>query len=317
MNEFNTKFIDNKGLSFLHLNIRSLKKHFENLNCLINDSKKQLDIIALSETRIERNNSHSNQLKNYSFESNGTESTAGGTGIYVSNTLNYIPRHDLSSYMYVPKELESTFIELKLNNSNMIIACIYKHPGFNSNTFITNYLSVILNKINKESKQIVLLGDFNINLLNYENSEDVKFFVDTVQSFSIFPTISKPTRITNNSETLIDNILLSSNTKKTYFSGNLSIGISDHLPQFLILNETKYNTNKNHTIYKDWNRFNYGEFKESFRRIDWNESLKLEDKNPNRSFDIFYDLLNKLTHQNLPTKKITHNQIKKEHKPCV
>ena len=54
-------------------------------------------------------------LKKYNFEYTPTvtltESTSGGTILYIANHLAYKPRDDLK--IYKTNELESTFIELK------------------------------------------------------------------------------------------------------------------------------------------------------------------------------------------------------------
>ena len=50
------------------------------------------------------------------------------------------------------------------------------------------------------------MGDFNINLLNYEKHEDTTTFIDLMHSFSFISLINRPTRITDNSATLIVNI---------------------------------------------------------------------------------------------------------------
>ena len=75
--------------------------------------------------------------------------------------------------MYKSKLLESTFIEMKVVLMGVLM---------------------------------VLMSDFNINLLYQENRE-VFNFVDVLSSNSFFPTITLPTRIANNTISLIDNIL--------------------------------------------------------------------------------------------------------------
>ena len=40
------------------------------------------------------------------------------------------------------------------------------------------------------------MGDFNINLLNYDHDHSVKDFVDCMYSFGLFSLVTKPTRIT-------------------------------------------------------------------------------------------------------------------------
>ena len=108
--------------------------------------------------------------------------------------------------------------------------------------FNANFLAPFLNKVNKENKNIVLLGDFNINLLNCDSLNSHSNFLDTLGSYQILPCITLPTRVTNHSSTLIDNIFASP-TPFTSISGNIEIGISDHLPQFLLL-ETGFKFNK-------------------------------------------------------------------------
>ena len=107
-------------------------------------------------------------MNNFSFEFSSTESSAGGTLLYAANHLSYKPRLDLN--IYKSTELESTFIEiLNPKKSNIIIGCIYKQHSMYLNDFNSNYLNNLLDKASKEQKSVFLLGDFNVNLLNYNN----------------------------------------------------------------------------------------------------------------------------------------------------
>ena len=60
-----------------------------------------------------------------------------------------------------------------------------------------------------------IVDNFNINLLDYKNSKEVKSFVDILGSSLITPTISLPTRITTHSSTLTDYILVLSLVRKS------------------------------------------------------------------------------------------------------
>ena len=104
-----------KSLSMFHINTCSLSKNFDDLEYLLKTTNMNFDIIAISETRITKNinNILSNiNLNNYAFEFTPTESSAGGTLIYVANYLAYKPRTDLE--IYKKAHLESTFIEIIL-----------------------------------------------------------------------------------------------------------------------------------------------------------------------------------------------------------
>jgi hypothetical protein len=64
------------------------------------------------------------------------------------------------------------------------------------------------------------MGDFNLDLLKYDNHEDTNNFINTMSSFFFQPLILQPTRITNHSATLIDNVF-SNLVEHTQLSGNI------------------------------------------------------------------------------------------------
>ena len=196
----------NKSLSMFHINSCSLNKNFDDLEYLLKCTNKKFDVVAVSETRITRNTSKlcNISLKNYSVESTPTESTARGTLLYIANHLSYKPRNDLN--IYKKSELESTFVEIiNPKKSNIIVGVIYRHPSMDVTDFNQNYLNGLLDKISKEEKNIFLLGDFNINLLNYNEHRPTNDFLDSLASSSLLPYILQLTRLTGQSKTLIDN----------------------------------------------------------------------------------------------------------------
>ena len=71
------------------------------------------DIIAISETRVTKNISLLNNLNfnNYSFEFTPTETSAGGTLLYIANHLSYKCRNDLNIY----KKMNWNLLLLKLS----------------------------------------------------------------------------------------------------------------------------------------------------------------------------------------------------------
>jgi len=72
------------------------------------------------------------------------------------------------------------------------------------------------------------MGDFNINLLNYDSDNSVSEYMDMVSSFSFLPYITAPTRLTPHSKTLIDNIFYNGLVDEAH-SGNLITSLSEHL----------------------------------------------------------------------------------------
>ena len=54
----------------------------------------------------------------------------------------------------------------------MIIGCIYKHPKQGTHDLNENYILRLMDKLSREKKGILIMGDFNINLLKYNNDTD-------------------------------------------------------------------------------------------------------------------------------------------------
>ena len=174
--------------------------------------------------------------------------------MYIANHLSYKPLQDLN--IYKKNELESTFIEImNPKKSNIIVGTIYKHPSMDLTDFNSNYVNSLLEKISKEQKSVFLLGDFNINLMNYNVHNPTNEFSDSPASNSFLPYILPPTRITSHSKTLIDNIFTNI-TLPDSISGNLTATISDHLPQFLIVPNIFSNppSNKSNIYERDWSK---------------------------------------------------------------
>ena len=197
------------SFSFFHLNVASLPLNFESLHATLSLLNHNFDIIGITETRLKKGPSSPNNLniENYSIEETLTESSAGGTRLYISNKLAYKPRFDLQ--IYKKGHLESSFIEIINDKSpNTIIGCIYRHPSMPLQEFNEDHMEVVIQKLSKEqNKQVFLMGDINVDLLKASQDKHSSIFLNILESNSLIPQILLPTRINNRSSTLIDNIL--------------------------------------------------------------------------------------------------------------
>ena len=175
-------------------------------------------------------------LPNYNFiENHRRARSGGGVGLYLSENVKYKDRSDLS---IVDENMESIFIEImaeSLNVSkNVIIGVVYRPPGTDLKQF-SDILSNMLNDIRSEHKMCYLLGDWNINLLNYDSHTLTTNVVDLFYSFGFMPLINRPTRISNTTATIIDNIYTNAYSDLTNSDhGILICDITDHFPIFHI-----------------------------------------------------------------------------------
>ena len=100
---------------------------------------------------------------------------------------------------------EIVFVEITNCSKNIIVGCVYRAPSYDSVSFVEN-LEHQLQILSRENKEICLMGDFNIKLMNYDTDHNVKDFLDFMYSFGLFSLVTKPTRITEINATLIDTI---------------------------------------------------------------------------------------------------------------
>ena len=128
--------------------------------------------------------------------------------------------------------------------SNITVRVIYIHPSIDLTNFNCYYLNKLLDNISKEQKSTFLLGDFNVNLSNYNEHNKTSEFFNSL-AFNLFiPLILQPTRITSYSNTLIDSIYSNVIDSDIIFN-NLTAIISDHLSQFAIIQNMSENISGN------------------------------------------------------------------------
>ena len=101
---------------------------------------------------------------------------------------------------------ESIYIELLNLPTKTIIGCVYKPPDSDVPAF-TSLIDNVLPAVTSQKYLCMIAGDFNIDLLKAECHSPTTDFVNCLFSHSFYPAINKPTRITDTSATLIDNIL--------------------------------------------------------------------------------------------------------------
>ena len=306
------------SFSVFHSNIRSINKNLDELSALLSNLDHGFDVVGLSElwqpedpTKLEKTFS----LQGYhDFQMQKGSSQNSGCGIFIKKHLKYKVRNELNfSFSSDTEEFQIFFTEILFNVDNIIVGTIYRHPKGNSLTEFQKTLKNILKIVQKENKKIVIMGDFNIDLLHYNNHNDTENFLNLMLQNLLIPQITGPTRINDNGNfTLIDNIFFS-DPASAICSGNLLCQVSDHLPNFLKFEHN--NEIKDEKTYKrDFSKYNPQKIKTDFQNLD------LVNKFQNyETVDGKYDLL----HRNLENILDLHVPLKefkqktKEDKPWI
>ena len=128
-----------------------------------------------------------------------------------------------------------------------------------------------------KNKMVACIGDYNISLMNIESHGPSQEFAEMTYSYPMYPCITKPTRVTTKSASLIDNIFCNNMPGSSLFTGILYTDISDPFPIFYI-NKSSANTNCPTCSKKRmYSVENQEKFASLLRERNWSDVLSSEE----------------------------------------
>ena len=272
--------------SLFHLNIRSVPKNLSQLKCYCEGLQFSFTVVGLSETWLNESSRDLYAIDGYQhFNCIRDKKRGGGVSLFVKNNFNVISRTDLD---VMSDNIEALFIELKQEETrlskNAIIGIIYRPPGQDIKDFCDKLAEILL-KIKVEDKLVYVMGDFNLNILESDNHLPTSNFIELMYSNSLFPLISRPTRVTKNKASLIDNIFCNDISSTEKLNGILCTEISDHYPEFTINYKAE---TKNEHFYKArvYSSKNIKTFTSKLIKCDW--KLVLDNNDGKAAFSDFH-----------------------------
>lgn len=314
VNELVTDKPCNSGMSFLHINCRSLIGNFDRFRVLTTNLLDSFSVIGVSETWLNDDTFNMVNLPGYNFISNHRRGkTGGGVGLYLGDYFQYKLIQDCN--ISNPEVIESLFVEISNPlGKNIIVGTVYRPPNQNLVSFIEDF-NKILSIISKDNKQCYIMGDFNLDLLHCDHHAYTQEFIDSLFSHMFIPLINKPTRLTSHSATLIDNIFTNCFTQNIV-NGIILNDLSDHLPVFA-LSSTKFEKPNNETTYytRDYNDLNIIKFQTKLSQVEWTRVLIGQD--PNRLYDVFAEEYYRHFEDCFPLKISKLNSCRKSKSPWI
>ena len=148
---------------------------------------------------------------------------------------------------------ESMYLKIHNKTSNFtkyITGNIYRRPSSTLaelDQFVEEFTVVAHNLQEKPSKSY-LCEDYNINLLKIDSSHQCSRFFENMTTLDFFHQIARPTRLSGDSNTLIDNVF-TNNFYKPHLAGILVTPVSDHLIQFCIIKGKQWHPTNNSPKY--------------------------------------------------------------------
>ena len=160
------------------------------------------------------------------------------------------------------------------------------------------------------------MGDFNINLLHAETSCYAQDFLLSLQSFSFIATIDKPTRIYNNSATLIDN-MLTNKVDVEITSGNIISDISDHYSQVCISHNFIRRPKPGKQKRRDFSGYSRSKFNSELSDALVSKTNFSDKSDVDTAFSYFYNTLLALVDKHAPLKTVSNRKLKQFSKPWI
>ena len=295
-------------LKIVHLNIRGLKNKINDLSDLLVKLKNP-EIIILNETWLKESDNNRIIFPNYKYEGiPRNNKKGGGVGFLIRTDTLYRTRNDLISDAKT-LACEQCYIEIKNNTEKVIIGTMYRPPSTNISEFI-NIFDTQIEKINNKGYECIIGLDHNLDLLKQSVHSKTQEFLECILDHNLLPTITKPTRISKTSATLIDNILISKKLQPNYESLIIVDDLSDHLPCLVKFKNFKPTGTKNFILKRVINNKVVKNISEDLSKIDWN--MKMKDKPASDSFHAFHSELSITLNKHTPEKlvRIKEKRIK-------
>ena len=179
----------------------------------------------------------------------------------------------------------------------------YKPPQGDT-TLFEKHLQGLLWRLDVCKREVLITGDFNINLLDSENNKKVQSFVNLMFRCGMIPVIIKPPRVTTHTATEIDRMLTNSIINTEIKSAIIKADISDHFP-ILFVAKVKVDVNiktEQYILKRNISDQSIKKFKQKLRGVTWDD-IKIFDS-VNNSYDRFLQIFLSLYNECFPKIKI-------------
>ncbi|MCG7879242.1 MAG: endonuclease/exonuclease/phosphatase family protein, partial [Candidatus Thiodiazotropha endolucinida] len=222
--------LSSKGINIGHLNIQGIcgenLTKFSELKVLLTlPENNNLHIFGLSETKLkEHKTTEVFKINGFQtpFRKDNYSNGGGGILVYVKNGISVRRREDLET-----NNVPCLWLEIRpASSKSFLVGNMYRPPD--SRVEFNDRFEDFIDNIINEEKEYILLGDFNKNLLDAEIDRDWGNFTT---SLGLTQLVTEPTRVTNESQTLIDHIY--TNTEENIQRVNVErLCLSDHYAIF-------------------------------------------------------------------------------------
>ena len=308
------------NLNLFNTNARSLVQNISEFTAffhyLKNENDFSFDIITFTETWADSNLEGLLQIEHYKseFKHKVSKKEGGGLAIYINEAVKYKIRTDLIFPIEKQNEYDALFVELSSSEpsgKNTLVGNIYRSPSFDNIKEFTKHLKKLIEVINTENKNVILMGDFNIDLLKGNTSIPTACFSDMMISNGMIPKITLPTRVTLHTATLIDHMY--SNTQcNNPIAGTIKTNITDLYSNFIFI--PAKTAKQKHPKYISFRRSNTQSLQNFKRELKETDFSCVFTDDPSKAYSSFLKIINSLRDKHMPI--VTKRFNRYNHRIC-
>jgi len=297
---------DNRGLLILHQNVNSLQNKFEEIKTLITQDFKS-QVVFLTETKIDSTYSNS-QFKIDGYNMYRRDRAKGGGGI-----MAYISSKMMSKKLKLPRNFttfEPLAIKSVFGNHDVILLLIYRPPkttGQNYYLQLETDLHDIITWASLQTQFLVISGDLNLDRLK-PLSREGKILHDLEDIFNLTCLINKPTRITPNTQTLLD-VIITNKPELFKDCGVYDSGISDHFLVYGLMNTSAIQHSSKVISFRSFKNMDEDKFRNDLISAPWHVGEVFDTVDDQYLYwnSLFNDILEQ--HAPLKSMKVRSNDV--------
>ena len=271
-------------------------------------------MVLLCETWLKPSTLDLLDIPNYkSFHITRKDRIGGGTSILVNEKLRSRERQDL---LVETQFLEHCIVKLKTDKRNILLVSAYRPPNTNVKTFLIEYKK-LSDRLKKQKNHEIIIGlDHNLDLLKSHLNQPTNKFIELNLDRELIPCITKPTRITSKSATLIDNILISRSLQRNFTSSVVIEDISDHFACLVVLkDQNKSIKGPKYMKTRNLDDLKIANIVSSLQEYNWKETLG--SLNANDGFNMFHSTLITTIDKIAPETEIRLSKTKTPRDPWI
>lgn len=277
-------------IQIVHINICSIRKHFNQLKVLLHKTLNHLDVLCLTEINIRQDQVAMYTIDGFNmFSQTREKKRGGGILVYVKNNVQYSPLQN-----YNASTFELIHGHLVKNVYKAYLLVIYRPPHTNKSIFTKEVENII--RPLAMNTDIILVGDCNINLLESALDSSANKYLNTLADLGLHCGIQDITR-----EAVVGQKRVASCIDHV-FMRNVSGGASAALAYTLTSQVADhYLTGISAVIDKERGitcvsktRYNNKAIRDKLNNVDWSPLLQIQDPNVlyTKMFEIFGDIYN-------------------------